>query len=143
MSRPCVNCVKRLVNLPNYSGYRIRNVYYTTAPTGHNNNTAEREFTVTKIRLNHLVSQTTQYSCRFKSTSGVARIGSQWRARPYHEGRYQHLGYYPTAREAADAVREFISETTTNNSTCSHNHHHHHHDCGEEDGHTSEDDTDG
>lgn len=115
MSRPCGACVERLLRLPTYSGYRIRNVYYTTTSSSNPESTT----TITKIRLNHLVNQATQHQSRFQRTNGIARVGSKWRARPVHEGKYHTIGYYPSAREAAEAVRVFLQDSKSH---CNHNH---------------------
>lgn len=85
MSRPCINCVRRLTNLPQYSGYRISNVFYTEGDT--------------KVRLNHLASQPTQHIPCFQTYNGVSQINGRWRAKPNYEGKSHHLGYFPTSRE--------------------------------------------
>lgn len=112
MSRPCINCVRRLTNLPQYSGYRISNVFYTEGDT------------VTKVRLNHLASQPTQHIPRFQTYNGMSQINGRWRAKPNYEGKSHHLGYFPTSREAADAVREFL-EQQNNTHVCHHHSHSH------------------
>jgi len=142
MSRPCVKCVQRLTRLPEYSGYRIRNVYYSTASADNTNNTW-----ITKIRLSHLANQSYQHIPRFQTINGVAKIGNRWRARPQVGGKHHNLGYFENARQAADAVRGFLSIRSTNHKNihshihdttqppathCHHNHgHHHHHVCSE------------
>ena len=140
MSRPCVKCVHRLNRLSEYSGYCIRNVYYSTASPDNSNNTW-----ITKIRLNHLVNQSYQHKSKFQTINGVARIGNRWRARPHVDGKHHNLGYFDNARGAAAAIRNFLSSrltntkhhTPTHNHVCSeHNlhecdHDHPHHICGE------------
>ena len=121
MSRPCINCVRRLTNLPQYSGYRINTVYYTEGDS------------VTKVRLNHLASQPKQHIPRFQTYNGVSESNGQWHANPKFDGKSHHLGYFPTSRDASDAVREFMEHRYSIN-LCNHdnndhsNNSHHSHD---------------
>ena len=130
MSRPCVNCVKRLLKLPTYSGYKIKDVFYTEGET------------VTKIRMNHLANQPSQHIPRFQGVNGVARVNGKWRARPSYQGKSYNLGYFDSALEAADTVREFLSQNSSQQPhICSHNHTHGH-SCGEDEVDSEEDDDD-
>ena len=158
MSRPCVKCVQRLNRLSEYSGYRIQNVYYSTASSDNSNKTW-----ITKIKLNHLVNQSYQHKSKFQTINGVARIGNRWRARPHVDGKHHNLGYFDNARGAAAAIRNFLSLRLTtkhnnhnnihiNNHVCSEHslhecdHDHpddHHHSCGEiKNGEKTDDDKD-
>jgi hypothetical protein len=54
-SKPCVNCIRIMKNLPNKKGYKIKNIYYSTE---YNN--------IIKIKLRNLENEPPHYTMYYK-----------------------------------------------------------------------------
>ena len=63
VSKPCENCIKSMLELPNKKGYKIQRVYYS-----------QPDETIERITLRNLSLETTQHVSRFYKRKKQANI---------------------------------------------------------------------